>query len=341
MSTKRSDNRYVQSLTDSRTGKRIYFYGKTKAELNKKIMNYKYEKTSSRKFSEVADEWWEDAEPRLEIQTVKSYKPALADVLEYFGNSRIDEITSKSVSECLNRYARSGMAQKTISTRRIILNRIFKYAMVEGYTDTNPVLPVQTPKAPKEKVRAADHKDEQIARENYRVWLFPTIAVYTGMRKGEILALQWNDINFENHLISVTKSVCHDGDKPIIKQPKTEAGNRFVPLLKQLEEILLTQPEHKPTDYIISDDGGKTPLTNRRFETHWSHYKQSTGINCTAHQLRHSMATICNEAGLGAKEIQTIIGHADINTTMNIYTDVRVNTLLAARELLEQYFSKN
>ena len=140
------------------------------------------------------------------------------------------------------------------------------------------------------------------------------------MRKGEILALQWKDIDFDNNIIHVYKSIYHDGDKPGIKSTKTKASTRIIPLLNPLKERLLQQSNKDKETYLFSDDG-KSPLTNKRYNTLFNNYKKETGIQCTAHQLRHSFATIAFENNVDAKIIQEILGHKQLNTTQ-IYTHV-------------------
>lgn len=75
------------------------------------------------------------------------------------------------------------------------------------------------------------------------------IAIMTGMRKGEILALQWKDIDFENDLIEVTKSVYHEGDQPLIKEPKTEAGNRIAPPASTLKGKAFGRSSKEPRTF--------------------------------------------------------------------------------------------
>jgi integrase len=124
----------------------------------------------------------------------------------------------------------------------------------------------------------------------------------------------------------------------VVKVPKTEAGNRIVPLLLPLKEELLKRMG-KPDDYIISYDGGKTPLGNRRFTKLFAAYRKETGITASAHQLRHSFATIAFEADLDPKSVQEILGHKQLSTTMDIYTQFREKKLAAAANLLNETFS--
>ena len=93
-------------------------------------------------------------------------------------------------------------------------------------------------------------------------------------------------------------------------------------------------------DYIFSDDGKKL-LTNRRYITLYDNYKKQTGIKCTAHQLRHSFATKVYEMGLDFKDIQSILGHKQISTTMDIYTDFRDKRVESIADKLNDILSKN
>ena len=340
-STKRADGRMVRSVTDPRTGKRKYFYGTSEREINKKIMEYTTAMEIGRTFKEVAEEWWESAEPDLAKQTVKVYKPALARAIEALGDVPIREIKPREISQMLQRLARKGLALKTVMNQRTVINQIFDHAVVECDVDMNPCTSVQTPKnLKKEKRSAASGSDEALVREYRDKWALPYIALMTGMRKGEILALQWKDIDFDSSIIYVTKSVEHLGDRPNVKSPKTDAGIRMVPLLDELREFLLAQPKRIPDHYIISDDG-KKPLTNRRYQTLYTHFREDTGIECSAHQLRHSFATIAFENDVDAKAIQEIIGHRQLSTTMDIYADFRKKSLEKAAEKLNRIASKN
>jgi integrase len=339
MATKRKDGRLVQSIVDPATGKKKYFYGKTKAEINKKILDYHEQRSSFRTFAAVAKEWWREEVDNLALQTVKVYSPALDRAVARFGDRGIDSITPKDITSYLQDLAAKGFAAKTVANHRIVVNRVFTYAVISDGLTHNPCASAQMPKGlKKEKRNAASKTDEQKVIESADVWIFPFIALMTGMRKGEILALQWQDIDFDLNRISVTKSVGHQGDRPFIKEPKTEAGCRVVPLLPALRDELIKR-KGKPTDYIVSD-GGALPLTNRRFLTLMRHFKEVTGVSATAHQLRHSFATLAFESNIPAKTIQYTIGHKQLSTTMDIYTDVRDAALREASEALQMLGQK-
>ena len=137
------------------------------------------------------------------------------------------------------------------------------------------------------------------------------------MRKGEILALQWKDIDFNAELINVSKSVYFKANKPLLKEPKTETGKRVIPLLKPLKEKLLTLKSENLESFIISDENGK-PITKRKYLWLYSKFQKETGVKNTAHQLRHSFATNAFESDVAIKSIQEILGHKQLSTTVNV-----------------------
>lgn len=163
-------------------------------------------------------------------------------------------------------------------------------------------------------------------------------ALLTGLRKQEILALQWNDIDFESDIISVTKAVEHIGKRPSIKTTKTESGIREVPLLNMLKEKLFPL-KASASSYIFSDDNGKTPLSEHRFERLYKDYCRDTGISCSSRQLRHSYATVAVEEDIAPKDLQNALGHADITTTMNVYASARKKSIQKVAEKLNSKYS--
>ena len=332
--TKRADGRLVKTIVDPRTGKRKYFYGDTMREINAKIMEYTEAAERGRTFSEVAAEWWDKIIDTLAMQSVNTYECAMRRAVDHFKDDPVKGITPKKIRAFLQTVAKRGYAMKTMSTQRMVVNQIMSHAVLEGDIEVNPCTAVQIPKdLPRTKRTSATSTDEQIILETTDGWMFPFFALMTGMRRGEILALQWRDVDFENNLIMVTKSVAHHNNQPVIKSPKTEAGRRVVPLLPQLRERLEQIEPRIPNNYIFSVDG-VSPMTNMQFSKLLKEYHERTGTTFTAHQLRHSFATNAFEAGVSGKSVQEIIGHKQLATTMDMYTDFRLDALKEAADLL-------
>jgi integrase len=333
---KRPDGRYLKQIKDPSTGKKLCFYGKTEREVNQKILEYSSKKKEGYTFQEVADKWWKVTLENIEIQTVKGYRRAMQCAIERFGKMHISEITPKDIDNYLHNMAQKGYAQKTVTNYRLIINLIYEYAVVEGFAQYNACASVKVPKGLKKTKRtSATQQEEETIRRTEDEWIYPKIVLYTGMRKGEVLALQWQDIDFDQNLIHVAKSVGHAGNIPFIKLPKTEKGIRDIPLLQPLKELLLKQPNREPSNFIISIDGTK-PLAEHEYQRLYNKFRQETGITSTAHQMRHSYATIAFEADVPPKAVQYILGHAQLSTTMDIYTDFRKKALESAAETLNK-----
>ena len=335
-STTRADGRLCRAITDPKTHKRVYFYGTTERELNKKIMEYTSKRERGRTFGEVAESWWGETQDTLAYQTVRGYRSSYDRAVDMFGDMPISEIQPKDIQLFLKKMSLQDYAQKTIANQRIVLNQILNLAIVEGDIDINPCISVKIPRGAKKTVReAASTSDEEKILASDHEWLFPLFALLTGLRKGEILALEWKDIDFDNQTISVSKSVEYKGNVPCIKSPKTESGMRIVPLLQMLSNRL--KRGHK--GYVFSEDGGKTPYRKKRYDLLWRDYCRDVGISCTAHQLRHSYATIAVEEDINPKDLQNALGHADITTTMNVYAEARKKSVEKVAEKLNKRYT--
>lgn len=336
--TQRSDGRYVKTITDQRTGKKLFFYGKTKKEINQKILEYSKEREEGKSFCKVAEEWYDTIEPKLAYQSRESYRVALRRACEEFKDTSIKQIKPKDINVYIFKLLNKNFAQKTISNHKMVLNQIFDFAILQDEIEYNPCSSTKIPKNAKKNPRkSASPEEEKIILNSADKWLFPYIAMLTGMRKGEILALQWKDIDFEKNIIKVTKSIYYEGNNPKIKEPKTEAGQRIVPLLEDLKKTLIEIPNKKPNDFIISDEDGK-PISKKSFRWRYAKFQKETGITCTAHQIRHSFATNAFESNVAPKSIQEILGHKQLATTMDIYTDFRKKSFDSAALLLNENF---
>lgn len=333
---KRADGRYVKRVD----GK--YFYGATEREVYKKILEYTEKKEKGSTFAEIADQWWTDVYENLAAQTLRGYKPAYARALLELGDTFVKDITPREMSGIFKRMAIKGYSKKTISNQKIIYNQILDYAVVAGEIQYNPCASVKLPSNAKKSVviKPASNEDEERILSSNNKWLFPLFALLSGLRKQEILALQWKDIDFDDDIIFVTKAVEHVGQRPSIKSTKTESGVREVPLLDMLKDRLLSI-KGDPDAFIFSQSNGKTPLTENQFERAYKKYCDEVGITCSSRQLRHSYATVAVEEDIAPKDLQNALGHADISTTMNVYAAARRKSVKKVANKLNIRYNKN
>lgn len=326
---RRKDGRWQEQLTVQEQGvtRQKYFYGKTKADVLQKIAAYRETKKAAAgvTFQAAADEWWEAAQGELAASTQRGYIPALNRVKTHFGAQPIRGITPAAIGAFLRAAVKGGkMADKTARTQLMVVNLVCRYAVQAGYLEANPARDLEIPRnLPKSKRDIASDEDIKRVKAGYDApfGAFAFWALYTGLRRNELLALEWADVDLIKREIRVNKSCYRDLDGKVkIKRPKTASGERVVPILDKLAERI-TAPG---AGLVFPGEGGRY-MTNGKWERAWKRYTEETGVTCTPHQLRHAYATMLYEAGdkVSMEDAQYLLGHAHIQTTKDIYTHVR------------------
>lgn len=341
--TMRSDGRIAMSRMYD--GKRKYFYGATDKEVEAKAAAYEAElaeaaKHHSRKLSIVADEWWEDKQKEISPNSYNSYRVAKQRAVDEFGETDVDMITPAMVYRYLKQFQVKGYSQKVITKTQSVLKGILDYSIIAGEIDANPCLHLPDIKG-KGAVKRLPASDADIAKleackeESLMSRMFYFIT-YTGLRRGEAIALQWKHIDLARKTIRVEQNCAYEYNyKPVIKTPKTEAGIRTVSLLDNAIGVLPARG--KPDDFVFFPDGLPYKTT---FERHMRKFKQEHEISATPHQLRHSFATMGHSAGIDAKDMQSELGHASIAMTLDVYTGEDEKHREQVRKKLNKYVKK-
>jgi integrase len=192
----------------------------------------------------------------------------------------------------------------------------------------------------------------------HRMGVPALLLLFTGMRRGELVALTWRDIDLKNRTVSVTKAAAFNGNQPEIKEPKTPAGVRTIPFPDQLVPILAEAKRSANSLYVCPDAHGGI-MSDRGWLTSWNSYQHYLNIEAggkdrsrtnpkivaiepfTAHQLRHTYATMLYDAGVDVKTAQEFLGHADLTVTMNIYTHLSPQKRDAALQALDSHFAQS
>lgn len=331
---KRKDGLYEKIITVN--GKRIPFRGKSESIVNRKILNYRGEVEKGRLFKDVAEEWKDEHFPTLAYNSTKNYKPAYERAVEHFKDKYIKEIKASDVNSFIVKFAKQGYSHKTVSIQLLVLNLIFSKACIDNELEFNPATYVKVPKnLSKTKREMPTKEDIEIIKKsiNCTFGLFAYFILHTGCRKGEALALQFKDIDYDSKMIKVYKSTYYVGNKAEIKKPKTQAGIRDIILMDRLAEKL---PKGKNNDFIFNKGNGE-PMTAKGFIVAWKKYCEETGLNLTPHQLRHAYATILFEAGIDEKDAQELLGHSSIAVTRDIYTHISKARKQKTAELLNKF----
>jgi integrase len=285
------------------------------------------------KFREFIDTWRRDHvdTQQLKPSTRRGYDSAIErHLIPFFGDHRMDRITSEDVRRFFKQ-KQEGTSEKTdrrLSNKTLInamrlLNSIFNFAIVTELLVKNPCKAVKLPRAERREMdflRPEEVRSFLAAFTNEEMRCLFTTAVMTGMRRGEILALQWDDVDFNGSVIRVRRSV--SGGE--IQTPKTEKSRRAIQVGGSLLKML---KEHKLRTggrglFVFSTKAGSLldpdNLVKRVFEP----TLRAAGIerHIRFHDLRHTYASILINEGANLKFVSEQLGHASIVITLDRYS---------------------
>lgn len=331
---KRKDGRYCLKKTIN--GKTVFIYGATEREVYKKLDELEnVGSIKSKTYGDYAEEWSALKREQVGYRTFKTYQSAMKRLAPVF-KVPMKDLACIDIQRILNKVHNAGLSKSIILKVRSVNSMIIDYAIGEGEKILNFTDSLTIPKNARQEEREP-LTDEEIAivEESWdaKNGLYAYFLLYTGLRRGEALALQWKDIDFERREISITKSVAYEINEPVIKLPKTKNGIRVIPLLDCLAEKLVPG---EPEEYVF---GGKKPYTSTMSYKRWRAYQKEIGLDFTQHQLRHTYATMLCKVNVPAKDAQKILGHADFKTTMNIYTHFQNTAVSNAKRALNRYVS--
>ena len=299
------------------------------------------------KFKEFAEKWLNDfARVNLKKTTFQRMKNTTIRVYAAFGHLRVDSITRGQIQAFVDDMAKNGKNMKTgepLSRKSIVhhlnfLSDVFNYALRFDMIDSNPCNHIFVPKGEKkekeiytvEEMKQLFKLVNQYAPLKYKAFL--TLAVYSGFRNGELMGLEWKDVDWENNVISVRRTSNYTvTDGNYTDTPKTKSSIRSLKLpqqvfdvLSELRESQLKNKENLGTKWIDSDrlfvtEIGK-PL-HRGSPYKWQReFTERHGMRfCDIHSLRHFNATVLINAGVDTATVSSALGHSNISTTTNIY----------------------
>lgn len=347
-------------------------------------------------FSEWRDRWLRSK--TCGAGQLASYKSCATHLVEGLGQMEICKIRTSDIQMLINKLSNKGLSRKTLQQIRMAAKQIFQLAISDRVLDYNPAIDVTIPKtatAAENREPLSDEQIEWIKNTPHRAQLPAMIMLYCGLRRGEVLALRWSDIDFEKKILHVRRTIEMVNGQPFEKiGGKSDAATRDVTIPNILIEFLenernSTLKKTKELYPLITEktNGGfhSTKTWERMWESFmneinirhgnfdsWTYndkkkqWEQSAsrrigerkcckppksirdprGVPCviqtfTAHQLRHTYATLLFEAGVDVLTAQKLLGHAKASTTLNIYTHLRGRKESENIDKLNEYLSNN
>lgn len=343
---------YLTKALQMPDGTRKYIRAKTREELDEKVLQAQIlvksgvDICSEETFGHFAQMWFDIyKKPYLREKSQDAIKYVLNhQILPLLGNYRLQDITPMQIQALM-----AGLAGKSNSLQSKVLihpRGIFTVAMENGLVAKSPVSSMLKAggKRTEEKIALTPEESQFLLERvtDIRARTFLLIALHTGMRRGEIIGLMWDDIDFQEKIIHVRhNAIIKEKATNISDDPKIKAGRRDIPMSAELERWLAERKSKAHSKFVFTMKNNK-PMTQSSYKSMWRHIeKELPDTHVSAHILRHTYITRMFEAGLDIKEIQYLAGHSSVDMTLRVYThyDQRSRSAKTAermREALQQ-----
>ena len=355
----------VEGDRDPLTGKRNRVFRTVKGsekearKVMHRLINDMEQNKIVKKNHKTVEEWMEEwitlYLPNVEETTRVGYKtklrcyikPALGDILIY-------SLRADHVQKMVNDMQARGLSPKNIRDTFNNINAAMKKAVVLRYIPFNPCEGVVLPKLKKYRAKVYDNQMIHTLLDTASgtdMYLPVLLGVTVGLRRGEMLALRWDDIDFKTNTIKVRSNMVNGENGIIIKAPKSEAGIRDIKVgdevmaelkkarLKYMEDAL-TSTIFQNLNFVIRQEDG-SPLHPDSMTRKWSRFLKDNNLpHIRLHDLRHSNATALIQAGVNPRVVQQRLGHSDVNITLNTYTHVLPEMDVDAAEKLDAIMLK-
>jgi integrase len=294
---------------------------------------------SRQTLNEHLDNWLSAVKVKVRPQTYNSYESALrVHIRPRLGDLRLASVKTTNIQKVVSEMVDNGLSPCTVKYVVSILSMALIKAVHLGSIFSNPCQFVETPKRKKSKVSVFTVKQADSflkACQNEKHGLIYELALFSGCRPEEYLALQWDDVDFDQNTIRIRQAlVWRKGGGFVFDDLKTDASRRVIPLPKKLmlklKEHKRQQTEHRfklGQDYenhslVFAQDNGRPHhyrnLTQRHFEKILVKAKLD-GLGFTPYSLRHSTATLLLDSKETVKTVQERLGHTTARMTLDVY----------------------
>jgi integrase len=349
--TKRKDGRWMARVltgyNDQGAPIRKAVYGKSEKEVKEKLTEimYKrqtgtYKEPSKTTVSQWLDNWLDDyMKPSLRPTTWANYETQIrVHIKPAIGNLKLSQLQTGHLQRLYNSKIDANMSPKTVKNIHTVIHAALHQAILENLIINNPADAVKLPKSRQKEMATLDNnglkKFFTIAAESkyYGAYL---LALSTGLRRGELLALRWSDVDLNKRTITVRQSLSRVKGGLIFQEPKTPLSQRTISIPKEvvweLRKIMGRQSNVKQLDKKIYDDKydlvfcteiGK-PLDPSTFTRAFQRDLLAAGLpKLRFHDIRHTFATISLQEGVSVRAVQEALGHYSPAFTMTVYSHV-------------------
>lgn len=297
------------------------------------------------KFEDFWKMYYADMETRLREHTMRTKKYIVElKILPYFGNKRVNDITAADIRQWQNELIKMGYSPTYLKTINNQLSAIFNYAVRYYDLKSNPC--AKAGSMGKSKAEEMDFWTGEEFRKfidsvmNKRLSYMAFMTLYwTGMRLGELLALNPKDVDLEKRTISITKSYQRLGKKDVITPPKTPKSKRVITVPEFLAADI---KDYMDSLYDLQENDRLFPITKYYLEHEMQRGIKESGVKrIRVHDLRHSHASMLIELGFSPLEIANRLGHEKVETTLNTYAHLYPNKQTKLAERLDSEYRED
>lgn len=312
------------------------------------------------KFMPFVEDWFESRKTKVQPETYeRDYMLYNNYVKEKFKNAELQKINSLAIQRYFNELREENLSPATMKLILSIVRQVFQKAKDFNIIKENPVNSIDIPKEKNKRLKVWNKdqidlffREAKSMRVGQRYYIGYVIALYTGLRRGEILGLKWSDIDFDNNLIYIRRTLSSQ-HKVFKERTKTESGTRIVSMPKVLAEILVAHREkleiekvtykdkYEDHDLVVCTLYGK-PIDGKNFNRTFKDVATKLELPLiTIHDLRHTHATALMGANIHPKLISERLGHANIGITLDIYSHILPSMQKEVANKLDDMFDKS
>ncbi|EAD3414027.1 tyrosine-type recombinase/integrase [Listeria monocytogenes] len=330
-----------------------------------------YTEIKDMRFIDFVEKWRINyAKRELKGNTIDKYNLFLENwIIPYFERKKISKITTMQLLDYFHEVQKKGVSPSALEGHHRVIRSLFKYATLWGITETDVSLSVKKPtyKVPEKNIYNRREIEVLIDRikilQKYQQ-LMIKLALYCGLRRGEVIGLTTKDMNYNKNTINVYRAVIKSASEGIKLDETKNKRKRIVPapagLMEEIKELAKEKQKNKDklgllwkgtkdldgktVILIFSHDNG-TPFTpasvTRMFNRFLEKEENNDLTKISFHDLRHSAASFLLEQGINVKVIQNILGHSDIKVTLNTYAHITEDGYSEAAKTFDNFYKSS
>jgi len=359
----RKDGRWVASIT-LENHKRKYYYGDTRKEAYEKLRKAQRELDQGlfvtgpqQTVKQYLTHWLEDVhKPKIRSTSYAMYVGIVQNhLIPALGHLRLQKLTAQEVQRFYADKMKEGLSPGTIHNMHVVLHRALKHAKRMKLVGSNVCDDVDLPRYRQPEIKALTMEQAQNLLQKvreHRLEALLTLALATGMRRGEILALHWEDISFEERTLQVRRSLAYDDRGYFEGEPKTARSRRTIVLphfvidvLKKHQASQMDLKLEKGSKWVdrglvfCGKDGDY--LLPQTLHYQFTRFLEDAGLpSMRFHDLRHSAVTLLLAMGVDPKSIQELVGHQSITTTLGVYGHLLLSMQMGIADKLDNFFNQ-